>query len=174
MSELSKALGAESTIESDGIVYRVGGITLEVMSKWEDLLAGDTLDRMLKILGKHKDGEDKAIQAVAKLSAAGEFDYFGEASQNRLRTMKGQQDLVFLRVKQHHPTIEKKIIQDFVEKHWAELYRTVLAELIAMEQSLPNAPAPTTGATNESAGEASLPKSATSSDVSQASAASAA
>jgi len=174
MTELGKALGTETSIESDGVVYRVGGITLEVMAKWEEELAADTLKKMLLILGKHKDGEEKAIQAVAKLLAAGEFDYFGEPSQNLLRTMKGQQRLVYLRVKQHHTTIERKVIEDFVEKSWAELYRTVLAELIAMEQSLPNAPAPTTGAKNESAGEPSLPKSATSSDVSQANAASAA
>lgn len=174
MTELQKALGTESTIEWEGVVYRVGGITLEVMAKWEEWLASDTLERMLRLLGKHRDGEEKAIQSVAKLSASGEFDYFGEPSQNRLRTMAGQKKLVFFRVAQHHPTVEAKIVSDFVEKSWAELYRIVLAELVAMEQSLPNVQAPTTGATNEFAGEQSSQKSATNTDVSQAKTASAA
>lgn len=160
MTELQQVLATETTIEWQGTVYRVGGITLEVMNAWQNWLASETLDRMLLLLGKHKDGEDKAINAVAKLSAAGEFDYFGDASQNRLRTMAGQKKLVYFRVAQHCPTVEPKIIADFVEKQWGDLYKAVLADLIAMEATLPNAEAPkTTGASqNESAGEPSSPK----------------
>lgn len=174
MTELQKSLATETTIEWEGVVYRVGGITLEVVSKWEEWLASDTLERMLRLLGKHRDGEERAIRAVAKLSASGEFDYFGDPSQDRLRTMAGQKKLVFFRVAQHHPTVEAKVVSDFVEKSWADLYRIVLAELIAMEQSLPNAQAPKTGAKSESDGEPSSPKSATNIDASQANAASAA
>jgi hypothetical protein len=176
MTELQQALATESSIEWEGVSYRLGGITLEVMSKWEQWLATDTLERMLQLLGKHRDGEEKAIRAVAKLSASGEFDYFGDASQDRLRTMAGQKKLAYFRVAQHHATVEPRIVAEFVEKAWAGLYRAVLAELIAMEQSLPNAEAPkTTGANpSDSGGEPSSPKSATSSDASQASAASAA
>lgn len=175
MTELQKSLAIETTIEWEGVVYRVGGITLEVMAMWEQWLSQDTLDRMLLLLGKHRDGEEKAIRAVAKLAASGEFDYFGDPSQERLRTMNGQKKLVFFRVKQHHPTIESKIVSDFVEKQWAVLYQAVLAELIAMEQALPNGQAPKTGAKqSDSAGEASLPKSATNPDASQPKAASAA
>lgn len=159
MTELQRALATESEIQHDGITYRLGGITLEVMAAWEQWLAGETLDKMLTLLGKHRDGEEKAIRAVAKLSASGEFDYFGDPSQDRLRTMAGQKKLVYFRVKQHHQTIEPKIVSDFVEKAWSELYRAVLTELVAMEQNLPNVPAPKTGASpNESAGEPSSPK----------------
>jgi len=172
MSELQQALATETTLEADGVVYRVGGITLEVMSAWEQWLASETLDKMLVLLGKHRDGEERAIQAVANLSASGEFDYFVEPSHNRLRTMAGQKKLVYFRVKQHHPTIEAKVISDFVEKSWAELYRAVLLELVAMEKTLPNVPAPTTGASpNDSAGAPSSPKSATNTDASPANAA---
>ena len=93
MTELQQALATETTIEWEGVVYRVGGITLEVMAAWEQWLAGETLDKMILLLGKHKDGEEKAIRAVAKLSASGEFDYFGDPSQDRLRTMAGQKKL---------------------------------------------------------------------------------
>lgn len=160
MTELQQVLAAETTIEYQGIVYRVGGITAEVIDAWQNWLAGETLDRMLFLLGKHKDGEDKAVHAVAKLSAAGDFDYFGDASQDRLRTMKGQKKLVFFRVKQHHQTIEEAVIAEFVEKQWSELYKAVLADLVAMEATLPNAEAPkTTGANqSESVGELSSPK----------------
>lgn len=159
MTELQNVLAAESTIEWEGVVYRVGGITLEVILAWEQWLATETLDKMLLMLGKHRDGEEKAIMAVAKLSASGEFDYFGEPSQNRLRTMAGQKKLVYFRVKQHCHTVEEKIVANVVEKSWSELYRAVLAELVAMEKTLPNVPAPATGANpSESAGEPSSPK----------------
>lgn len=172
MTELQQTLATETTIEWEGVVYRVGGITLEVMAAWEQWLSSETLDRMIQLLGKHKDGEEKAIRAVAKLSASGEFEYFSDSSQDRLRTMAGQKKLVYFRVKQHHPTIEAKIVSEFVEKSWAELYRAILAELVAMEQLLPNVPAPTTGASpSESGGAASLPKSATSTNDSPANAA---
>lgn len=170
MTELQQSLATERTFEHEGVTYRIGAVTFEVMAAWEDWLAGETLDRMLKLLGKHRDGEEKAVAAVARLSAAGEFDYFGSASGDRMRTLSGQKKLAYFRVKQHHNSIEPRVIAEIIENDWLALHRAMLADIVAHEAVNPNAQAPAaTGAkTNESAGEPSSPKSATVSDASPA------
>lgn len=164
MTELQQALALEESIEHEGVVYKLGPISVEVMGAWEDWLAGETLDRMLRLVGRARgpDAENRAIESVAKLSAAGVFDFYEDASQNRMRTLAGQKKMTFFRIKQHHPLVEAKVVNDIVEQQWEKLYLAIRKQLAAQAALDPNADAPAqTGANSESDGEQSSPESAT-------------
>lgn len=156
MTELQQALALEGTVEADGVVYRIGGTTLEVMAGWEDWLASETLDRLLRIHGKRPNGETQAIKTVADQSAEGAFDFFGELSQKRMSTLTGLKMLVYLRIRQNHKDVPKKTIDAVVEKDWEAMFLHLRKEMAAQESLLPNDAAPETGQSpNESAGAAS-------------------
>ncbi len=170
MTELQQALALDGTVTADdGTEYRLGGTTAEVMGGWEDFLASETLDRLLRIHGKRPNGEAQAIKAVAEMSEEGAFDFFGESSQKRMQTLSGLKRLVYLRIKQNHPDVPKKTIDAVVEREWETLFREIQKEMAAQDALLPNDEAPETGQSlNVSAGEASSLKSATSSTPSPA------
>ena len=96
---VSKAYADEGIIEDGGEVFHTGKTTLEVMAEWEDWLANDALERMLRMLRKQPGGEDKAIKAIATMSAEGAFDFYGQTSATKLGTPSGIKQLIYLRVK---------------------------------------------------------------------------
>lgn len=165
MTELWLALSENGTIEFRGVVYNTGGTTLEVMADWEDWLAGEALDRLLRVnLRRQREekaiqnGEAKAIKAIADLSAEGVFDFFGETSEKRLKTPSGLQQLFFLRIRQHHPDILKKTINEMVDsKIAAQLKVQWEKEKAAADAILPNAEAPQEGPKDASNGSSSSP-----------------
>lgn len=156
----------EETIEYEGQVYKIGPITVEVIAAWEDWLAGIAFDTIARVVSRSRgpNAEGRVIEAVTKLSAAGEFDFFGEASQRRMETLVGQQKMTYFRIKQHHPNVEAKTVSDLVEKQWEKLALAYQKHLAAQAAALdPNAPAPAQPGANpsESGGEPSSPESAT-------------
>ena len=164
MTELQQALALEGSLEYEGVVYRFGGTTLEVMARWEDWLADETLQRMERLLARKPDGAQQAMRIVADQSAEGVFDFYGATSSRRMRELSGLKKLVFFRIAQNHPDVQKKVVDAIVERDWEVIYREIQKEFAALEALLPNADAPETGASrSESAGGPRSPRSATSS-----------
>ena len=155
MTELFLALNQEGgRIEWKGKVYYTGATTLEVMAEWEDWLASETLERQIRLLRKVHGGEDKAIRAVAQMSAEGVFDFYGETSESRMRKPSGLKQLFFIRIKQNHPDVVKATINEMIDHHLEKaLMLEYKKEQASLEALLPNDEAPP-GA--ESAGAPSL------------------
>ena len=159
MTELSQALGLEGTVEHGGKTYRLGPITLEVMGAWEDWLAGETLDRLLRFAARSGGSRAEAFDSVAKLSAEGVFDFFGETSQKRLTQLSGQKKITYFRILQHHPDIDSKTVAEIVEAEWDKLFLLVQKDLAAQLALDPNEGSPATPgpSQHESDGDSSLP-----------------
>lgn len=168
--ELSKALGAEETVEWEGKVYRLAPPDrLEVVAAWEDWLGDEAMDFLLRRLGRlGADGLTKACEAVALLNAQGKFEFWGEVSNQRLFTLDGQKKFVGLRIKLNDPTVTDEVVSRIVESRWEHLAKMLHKENAAAAAD-PNAdaPAPTTAAGEKSGGEPSSPdSSATAADPS--------
>lgn len=146
MTELQQALALEGVVEWEGKSIRIGPTSVEVMGRWEDWLADETLQRLLRVLGKRPGGEDKAIRAVANQAAEGVFDFYGEASAKRMGELSGLKMLVFFRALQHDETISKAVTDAIVERDWEVMYRQIRKEMAAADALLPNDEAPKTGA----------------------------
>lgn len=159
MTELRLALGDNGKIEWEGVVYHTGATSLEVMAQWEDWLAGETLERQIRLLRKTQNGENKAIKAVAEMSAEGVFDFYGETSEKRINTPSGLKQLFFLRILQNNDKVTKKTVNAMIDAKLAnELRLQWEKEQAALDAILPNAEAPA-GAISESTGLPSSPAS---------------
>lgn len=159
MTELRLALGDNGNIEWEGVVYNTGSTSLEVMAQWEDWLAGETLERQIRLLRKTQNGEMKAIKAVAEMSAEGVFDFYGEVSEKRINTPSGLKQLFFLRILQNNDKVTKKTVNAMIDAKLANQLRLQWEkEQAALDAILPNAEAPT-GAISESTGSRSSPAS---------------
>lgn len=143
MTELRLALGDNGTIEYEGVVYQTGTTSVEVMAEWEDWLASESLDRLIRINRNRPNGEMKAIKAIAEASAEGVFDFYGESSEKRINTPSGLKQLFFFRIRQNHPQVLKKTINEMIEsKVGAELKLRWEKEQAAVDAILPNGEAP--------------------------------
>lgn len=163
-SELSKALGAEETVEYEGKVYRLApSDRLEVIAAWQEWLGDCALEFFMRpsrqrMLGP--DGVRKACEAVAKLEAEGAFSFFGETSNQRLFTLDGQKRFIYLRLKLNDDSVTEEMAKKIVESRWEHLARILMKESAAAAAD-PNAeaPAPTTAAGENSGGQPSSPDS---------------
>lgn len=150
MTELQLLLAKEGEFVHGGETYRVGPISVEVMEAWQSYLAGQAHALLLTVLPKTAEGRAEANLAVAKLGAAGEFDYFSESSQERMRTMNGMKKLILFRTRPFHPDVSPATIADVIEKEWEAISNYIRQENAVEAAHLPNDEAPaTTGATSE-------------------------
>lgn len=147
MTELRLALATEGTLKAaDGTEYRIGQTNVEVIDAWQNWLAEEAYLRTMSSAGKHV-GNQAVIKAIVEMTTAGAFDFYGDASQKRLLTPKGMKQLIFLKVAQHHPTVEKAIIEKYVDDNIEEFIRRHDLEIEVQKALDPNADAPaTTGA----------------------------
>lgn len=160
MTEIQQALAMEDEIVEGGVTYRVGGITAEVISRWESELATETYELLLKVSGN----QAAALETVGRMSVEGVFDFIGESSWKKIGTLEGRKKLMYLRVRQHHKTIDPKVIYNIVENNWAELAKIELKERAA-ESARPNEQAPTGANQSVSGGSQSSPDSVTATNV---------
>lgn len=159
-SELSKALGAEETVEYEGKLYKLAPPDrLEVVAAWEEWLGDQALDFLLHRLARlGANGMTNALEATAKMYAEGKFDFMGEVSNQRLFTLEGQKKFVGLRLKLMDATVTDDMVKRVVEGRWEHLARVLMKEQVPDPNAEP--PASTTPAAGEnSGGEPSLPDS---------------
>ena len=152
MTELGQALSLGGTVEHNGKVYPVGPTTTEVIARWEDWLANETLQRVERLLSKKPDGAQQAIRIVADQSAEGVFDFYGEASRKRIGELSGLKMLTYFRVAVKMPAVTKKEIDELVDATWEQLYREQQKEQAALAALLPNDEAPVGANQSVSAG----------------------
>ncbi len=157
MTEIQEALGEVATLEIDGKTWNVGPTTVEVIRQWEQWMQQETMGAMYRSVGGlGPDALQGAFDAVARLAANGDFDFFGESSLRRMNTIEGKTKLLYWRLKPNHPEIDERTVRGWVEKEAVKIGRAL------MERSqVPNSEAPATpGANlNESDGSTSSPPS---------------
>lgn len=155
MTELRLSLADNATIEYEGRVFNTGTTGTEVMADWEDRQCQKTYERLIRvgIAMKMPTARQDAIDAIARLSAQGEFDFYGETSQKKMDTVDGLKLLFFIRIRQCHPDVTKKTIDAMID---AEFERTLRLqherEQAALEAILPNDEAPAGAKDDASAG----------------------
>jgi len=150
MSELAQALAVEDTIEHEGVVYRVGPITLEVMAGVEDWLERDTIEELNKLFPNNFNA---VVQAMTTSIASGVFKFTSIPTQMRIGELDGRQKFWFLRIRQNHPNVDEQTIRDAVENQWVACIRIAQKEAAARAALDPNAETP---APNVATGEAKM------------------
>ena len=167
MTELYHALAMSAIVTHEGKQYQIAPITAEVMARWEDFLATETLSRLRRLLAKEPNGLEMAIRTVADQSAAGTFDFDSETSAKRMREVDGIKHLTFFRIQSAHPDVAKTTTDAIVDRSLEDFLVQMRAAQETMERLSPNVEAPSTGANaSNSDGEPCSPKSATSSTCS--------
>lgn len=156
MTTIQEALGETASLEIGGKTYQVGPTTVEVVRQWEQWMTQETMAKMISAsspLGP--DIMPMAFDAVARLAAKGEFEFFGEASLHRMNTIDGKAKLLFWRMVPNHPDVQEKDVRAMVE---TEAIKVAMA--LRERQNLPNAEAPSEGPNQASPlGNPSSPKS---------------
>lgn len=122
MSEIAQALAMEENIDWKGKSYKFGPMTLEVIAMWEMWLE----DMAYEALSR-RSSHSQAIAEIAKMSAAGAFDFFGAVSVERQQTLRGETKLYHLAISQHDKTFTEAMAKEMVEDRKAELHRKMTA-----------------------------------------------
>lgn len=164
MSEIARALAAEGSFDWEGKTYRLAPMTYDVISLWEDYLAGRAWKEMERSARHLTAAEfDRQARGLREDLAAGNYGFFSRVSDQARQTWEGLIEIASIRVIVAHadldPIFVRKMVRKIQEHHaekWAELKRK-------MEEADhdPNPPAPETPGTDDGISIPSAPSSST-------------
>lgn len=138
MSELSRALGTPEQIEYKGKQYQLSALEIEVVAMFEQWLKRRALESLRQMKSMMSDEEYKEQFAnVIRDAAAGTYSLFSSVGQKSLQSIDGVKQMVYLRLKRHHPECD----EEFVDNMLADKFDEILVTMKAMDSD-PNRKAP--------------------------------